>query len=144
MSHPGVIAKMLGAIRHRVERVQALRKASADELSSDEDALDLVAFNLMLAVQAACDVAAHVIAEEGFAPASTLAEGFSRLAEKGVISSASAKQLGRAVGLRNVVAHAYHKLDAASVHAASHGGLADLERFTAEVGAWLAGRGSGP
>jgi uncharacterized protein YutE (UPF0331/DUF86 family) len=36
-----------------------------DELASDRDALDLVAFNLMLAVQAACDPASHLIADEG-------------------------------------------------------------------------------
>ncbi len=142
MMRPEVITKMLGAIRHRVERVETLRRASAEELSGDENALDLVAFNLMLAVQAACDVAAHVIAEEGFPPASTLAEGFARLGEKGVISATTAKQMARAVGLRNVVAHAYHKLDAASVHAASHEGLTDLDRFTTEVGAWLARRAS--
>lgn len=91
----------------------------------------------MLAVQAACDVASHVIATEGYRPASSLAEGFRRLAEERVISDSTAQQLQKAVGLRNVVAHAYHRMDPAAVHRASTDGIADLDAFAREVARWL-------
>lgn len=140
MTRRHVVAKLLGGLAHRIARVASLRPATVAELAADENALDLVAFNLMLAVQTACDVAAHVIADERFRPASSLAESFDRLAQEGVISSSTAAQLARAVGLRNVVAHAYHRLDVAAVHAAATSGLTDLDAFAREVSAWLATR----
>lgn len=142
MTRREVVAKLLAGLAHRIARVAALRPATVEELAADEDKLDLVAFNLMLAVQTACDVAAHVIADEGFRPASSLAEGFERLAEQQVISRSTAAQLARAVGLRNVVAHAYHRLDVAAVHAAATSGLSDLEAFAREVSTWLAPGGA--
>jgi uncharacterized protein YutE (UPF0331/DUF86 family) len=140
MIRPEVMTKLLAGLTHRVERIAAIRPASAAELASDEDALDLVAFNLMLAVQTACDIAAHVIAAEAFRPAASLAESFTRLAEEGVVSRETAEQLARAVGLRNVVAHAYHRLDVAAVHAAATEGLGDLEAFAREIAAWTSAR----
>lgn len=140
MTRREVVEKILAELAHRSQRVARLARPSADELASDEDALDLVAFNLMLAVQAACDVASHIIADEGWRPASSLAEGFHRLAEHGVVEKSTAAQLARAVGLRNVVAHAYHRLDPSAVHAASTRGLDDLDAFAREVGTWLGTR----
>ena len=137
MTRREVVEKILAELAHRTARVAKLARPSVDELAADEDALDLVAFNLMLAVQAACDVASHIIADQGWRPASSLAESFHRLAEHGVVGASTAGQLARAVGLRNVVAHAYHRLDPGAVHAASTAGLSDLDAFAREVAAWL-------
>lgn len=141
MSEHDVVEKLLAALAHRAARAARLARPTTEELAADEDALDLVAFNLMLAVQAACDVAAHLIADQRFRPASSLAEGFHRLAEEGVITVHTAQQLARAVGLRNVVADAYHRLDPSAVQRASTEGIADLEAFAREVATWLSARG---
>lgn len=138
-----VVTAKLEELVHRVERVRAHQRPDPAALASDEDALDLVSFNLMLAVQCCADVASHVIADEGWAVPSGLAESFRRLSEHGVVSDETANALGRVVGLRNVVAHGYGRVDVRSVFAASTAGLADLERFAREVAAWLAARTSG-
>jgi uncharacterized protein YutE (UPF0331/DUF86 family) len=95
----------------------------------------------MLAVQICADIASHIIADEGWPLANNLAQGFERLAENGVITKASASQLQKAVGLRNVVAHGYTRVDADMIHAASTVGLDDLAAFSQEVANWLALRG---
>lgn len=107
----------------------------------DRDALDLVAFNLMLAVQACADIASHVIAHEGWPPADTLAGGFERLRDRGVISAPVCAALARAVGLRNVVAHGYAGVRPELIHAAATAGVAALEAFAREVAAWARSRG---
>lgn len=137
MTRRDVVEKILAELAHRTSRVARLARPDAAALAADEDALDLVAFNLMLAVQAACDIASHVIADEGWRPASSLAESFRRLIEEGVLSKRTGEQLARAVGLRNVVAHAYHRLDPEAVQRASTDGLADLSAFAREVATWL-------
>lgn len=93
-------------------------------------------------MQACLDVASHLIADEGWQPATDLAGAFRRLGEEGVLRRDTAEALARASGLRNVVAHAYGSADAGLVFSGATDGLADLERFAAEVAGWIEERTS--
>jgi uncharacterized protein YutE (UPF0331/DUF86 family) len=135
-----LVASKLGELAEHVARIRARRKATADDLRRDRDALDLVAFNLMLAVQACADVASHVIADEGWPPATSLGAAFERLKDREVISEPVCAALIRAVGLRNVIAHGYAGVRPEMVQAAATTGLADLEAFAREVATWTQGR----
>ncbi len=133
-------AAKLAELADRIERVRRHCPATADELRRDRDALDLVSFNLMLAVQSCADVAGHLIADEGWVTAPNLAGSFNRLRDEGVISASTADTLCRSVGLRNVVAHGYSGINPAMVYAAAVSGVSDLETFAREVARWIAGR----
>lgn len=106
--------------------------------------MDVVAFNLMLSVQVCADVASHIIADQRYAPAGTIAGGFARLAEHGVISQTTAQRLGAAAGLRNAVAHGYATVDIEAVQRASVDGISDLRRFATEIAQWLASTSGAP
>jgi uncharacterized protein YutE (UPF0331/DUF86 family) len=140
MVDANLIAVKLAELAERVGRVRGHAKASAEVLAADRDALDIVSFNLMLAVQACLDLASHIIADEGWAPATTLAESFRRLAEHGVIAPQTAAALGAAAGLRDVVAHGYAGVDPEKVHLAATRGTGDLDEFAREVARWAASR----
>ncbi|MBI1726637.1 MAG: DUF86 domain-containing protein [Candidatus Rokubacteria bacterium] len=135
-----LVASKLGELAEHVARVRTRRVATAEDLRRDRDALDLVAFNLMLAVQACADVASHVIADEGWPPATSLGAAFERLRDKNVISAPVCEALIRAVGLRNVIAHGYAGVRPEMVHAAGTTGLADLEAFARDVAIWTQGQ----
>jgi uncharacterized protein YutE (UPF0331/DUF86 family) len=139
-----VVTGKLAELARRVARARDHCPPSPEALAQDDDALDLVAFNLMLAVQACADIASHLLADEGLPAASSLAESFRALRDHGVISAGTADALSRAVGLRNVVAHGYSRIDAAMVHAAATRGLGDLATFEREVASWLRTRTDGP
>jgi uncharacterized protein YutE (UPF0331/DUF86 family) len=135
-----LVTSKLAELADRVARARAHAKPTAAELAADRDALDLVSFNLMLAVQSCADIASHVIADEGWSPAGTLADAFARIADHGVITEKTKLALTRAVGLRNVVAHGYAGIDPQSVHAAVTVGVSDLDAFAMEVASWLTAR----
>jgi uncharacterized protein YutE (UPF0331/DUF86 family) len=130
----------LAELRDRVERVRARCPATAEELRSDLDALDLVSFNLMLAVQSCSDCACDLIADEGWRVVTSLPGAFDRLREEGVISTTTAVALGRAVGLRNAVMHGHARENPTMVHTAATQGLGDLEAFAREVERWISAR----
>ncbi len=132
-----VVTVKLAEIADRLERVRLRCPADAEALASDRDALELVSFNLILAIQAALDVASHVIADEGWPAAATLAESFVRLHEHQVISAETLAGVRPAARLRNILAHMYSSVDPARVHLAATSGLEVLERFAAEVGTWV-------
>lgn len=138
-----LVAAKLAELHDRIARVRAKCPATLDELRADRDALDLVSFNLMLAVQSCADIASHLIADEGWPSATTLASCFMRLQDEGVISAPTALSLGLAAGLRNVVAHGYAGINPAIVHSAATQKVADLEAFAREVAAWVALRPQG-
>ena len=58
---------------------------------------------------------------------------FPRLRDAGVIDAALAGRLVRAAGFRNVVAHAYERLDMRRVHDAALHGPADLRALLAAL-----------
>jgi len=140
----GLLSAKLAELTDRSERARSRCPASVEELGADRDALDLVSFNLMLAVQTCSDIASHLIADEGWPTAQSLAAAFNQLRDRGVISSATATALARAVGLRNVVAHGYAGINPAMVHAAATTGVRDMEAFAHEVAAWATSRGVAP
>ena len=141
MVNRDVIAAKLAELARRTARARQHVKATSAELAADADALDLVAFNLMLAVQTCADIASHLIADAGWPSTRTFAEAFLRLHEHGVLTRSTADALARAAGLRNVVAHGYAGVDVGLVHAAATSGLRDLDAFAREVAVWVSGAG---
>jgi uncharacterized protein YutE (UPF0331/DUF86 family) len=141
MVNADLVTAKLAELVDRVARVRSHCPATAQELATDRDALDLVSFNLMLAVQVCADIAAHLVADHGWPVARNLAEGFDRLVQHGVVSPETGDRLKRAVGLRNVVAHGYARINVPMVHAAGTTGVGDLEAFAAEVARHVAAAG---
>lgn len=123
----GLISLKLADLADRIARVRSRCPTTVDDLRADRDALDLVSFNLMLAVQTCSDIAAHIIADEGWPAAQSLAAAFNRLSAEGV-----------------VVAHGYGGINPAMVHAAATAGVRDIEAFSQEVARWVASRATPP
>lgn len=131
MVSPLVLSARLRALAECLERIEDLRSRSASLASRDAE--ELVAFNLQRAIQAAIDVAAHVVASEGWGAPATLGELFPVLAERGVVSRELGERLRRMVGFRNVLVHAYDDLDRAVVEDVLAYRLDDLRVFMAGV-----------
>jgi uncharacterized protein YutE (UPF0331/DUF86 family) len=140
MVDEGIVTSKLRELAEKMDRVRQYCPPELSLLTEDLAALDLVSFNLMLAVQSCLDIASHLISDEGWPPAGTLAGGFRRLQEKGVLSAETTEALSRAAGLRNVIAHGYADADPEQIYQAATVGLSDLERFAAEVSVWMAKR----
>lgn len=137
-------AAKIAELADRIARVRRHCPPTIDALRANRDALDLVSFNLMLAVQSSADLAAHLIADEGWPAAVNLASGFNPLRDEGVISKATAESLCKAVGLRNVVAHGYAGINAAMVHAVAASGEDFLEAFAQQVAQWIGAQPADP
>jgi len=138
MVNRDLIAAQLTELAQRMDRVRSHTPPTVAALRSNQDALDLVAFNLMLCVQSCAAMASHLIADEGWPAARSMAETFARLHEKGILSESTSDSLQQAVGLRNVVAHGYAGIDVASCHRAATTGLAHWTAFSQELARWLA------
>lgn len=135
-----VVSRKLAELSLRLARIRAQSPEDAATFESDQDAFELASFNLLLAVQACLDIASHLIADEGWEPPATLGEAFLRLQERGVLTSETAKAMKQAAGMRNLLAHGYGTVNPDHLQEAAVQGVADLERFSREVAAWMAAR----
>lgn len=99
---------------------------------------DLVTAKLAQLADRLARIEEHRPADEGLAPAGNLSQSFVRLHEHGVIGAALLGPIQRAVGLGNVVAHGYERVNANMVFQAATVGILDLKAFGSEVARWLA------
>jgi uncharacterized protein YutE (UPF0331/DUF86 family) len=124
----------------RVARAQAwLAEAEGlfalppEEFVADRRGRDLALFYLFLAIQECIDLAAHWVADEGWAPPDDAGSTFDVLADRGVITRPVADGLRGAAGLRNRIAHGYAMLDYRRVQQESREGIGPLRVFLEAV-----------
>jgi len=127
---PDVARAKIAAIARHLDRVHEVR-ARPGLLPVDVEELTIL--NVLNAVQAGLDLAAHVAASEGYGTPATQAECFTLLQRHGVIDEPLAGNLRRMAGFRNLVVHRYAELDTAAVESIVEERLDDLRDLAARV-----------
>lgn len=115
---------LLERYRRRLERLAAL---PPEEYLTEHDLEGRYA--VQVAAQICIDVANHVIASEGWEPATDFRESFTRLEERDVVTSEFAERLRALAALRNLLVHLYGDVDDALVHAYLPDAVDDLTTF---------------
>ena len=128
-----LLLRKLLACRQRIDRIHAALPASPEEVLADERTEAFIAFNLLLLIQDALDLAAHLVAERGLAVASTQHESFEALAGANLISQESAAAMSRMASLRNRIAHSYGDLDVVRMVRETPQGLETVRCFLDEL-----------
>lgn len=127
-----VVLAKVSTIRKCVATIRSL----AGEIPEPEKEwmrLDLTVLNLQRAVEAALDVANHLISANGWELPRDSRHTFRIIAAHGMVSPTSEKALDGMAGFRNVAVHNYRELDPAIVRGIAADHLGDLEEFASEV-----------
>jgi len=131
MTDQELVAKKLAFIETCVADLRRL--ARPDALETDLREERFIEHTLQLAIQAAQDVASHIVADERLGEPRTNRELFTLLARAGWISTEEAGMLGRMAGFRNILVHGYGDLDLSIVRDVVENRLDDLLRFVGVV-----------
>ena len=126
------IEALLGYLA-RLERFATLDRAA---FAADPDVHHLAERYLHLAVEAALDIANHIIADRGFPSPETYRDAFAILGANGVVPMDLAARLQGWAGFRNILVHGYLDVDHGLAWDALAHDLGDL-RALAAVGAGL-------
>lgn len=97
------------------------------------DVEDIASLNLQRAIQAAIDLANHVVAAEGYGTPDSTAGVFTLLQQRGVIGEDLAGRLRRMVGFRNIAVHEYQTIDPAILESILERHLGDLHALGSQV-----------
>ena len=126
-----LVAKKLALIETSVVELRSLVRLEA--VQEDVRELRFAAYTLHIAIQAALDVAAHIVADNRLGEPQNNRELFELLARYGWISRELMGSLREMVGFRNIVVHGYERLNAAIVEKILRHHLDDLLQFVSAV-----------
>lgn len=125
----------MGILSHLRELSEALKdweryqSISIEELGTDRDKRNMVLHAMLISIQAAIDIATHIIAEKELRKPATYRETFEILEEERIISEELANELSDLAGFRNVLVHIYWELDLDELYGILQNDLKVLDAF---------------
>jgi len=131
MTDPGLLAKKLAFIETCVAELRRL--ARPEMIDTDIREERFVEHTLQVAIQAAQDVASHIVSDERLGEPRTNRELFDLLVRAGWLTEQEAVPLGNMVGFRNILVHGYGDVDLAVVQDVLENHLDDLLLFASIV-----------
>jgi uncharacterized protein YutE (UPF0331/DUF86 family) len=135
VTDPDLIRKKLAFIETCLGELRSLAKP--DRLAADVKERRFVEHTLQICIQAAQDVASHIVSDQRIGEPSTNLALFGLLAQAGWLGEQTASALRAAVGFRNVLVHGYTAVDVGVVRNVLEQHLGDIERFVLEIRAKL-------
>ena len=135
MTDADLVLKKLAFIETCLSELRTL--ARAERIAVDVKERRFVEQTLQICLQAALDVASHIVSDQRLGEPSENIVLFSLLFEAGWITEATARFLRAATGFRNVLVHGYTAVDPAIVCDFLEKRLGHLETFVAEINACL-------
>ena len=135
MTDHDLVAKRLAFIETCLRELRELSRP--DVLSTDIREQRFVEHTLQLSVQAALDVASHIVSEERLGEPATNRELFDRLAHAGWFAKELGDRVSNMAGFRNVLVHGYTDVDLAIVRDVLANHLGDLDEYIAAIRARL-------
>jgi uncharacterized protein YutE (UPF0331/DUF86 family) len=135
LTDPDLVAEKLAIIETCVQELRTL--AHPAEIVRDVREARFVLHTLQIAIQAALDVASHIVSDERLGEPETNRELFDRLARGGWLSADLAASLGPMAGFRNLIVHGYGSVNLEVVKDIVEHRLADLLAFVTAIRARL-------
>lgn len=113
--------------------LEDLRKSAPERLQDDLREQRFVLYTLQIAIQAALDVASHIVSDGRLGEPNTNAELFALLQRASILPVELAVKLSQMAGFRNLVVHAYAEVDMKLVARILSDNLADLSSYASAV-----------
>jgi uncharacterized protein YutE (UPF0331/DUF86 family) len=137
MTDGDLVAKKLASIETYVGELRTLSKPR--EITTEVRERRFAEHTLQIAIQAAMDVASHIVSDEKLGEPATNSQLFELLGQAGWLQPAQADRLRRMAGFRNVLVHGYAVVDPAIVRNVVENQLGDLLDFVAAIRGRLPG-----
>lgn len=140
MTDSALVGKRLAFIETCLQELRGLARPEA--LRDDIREQRFVEHTLQLSIQAAMDVASHIVSDDRLGEPATNRELFDRLARAGWVDGGLADRLSAMAGFRNVLVHGYTDVDLAIVRDILTRHLGDLDAYIEAVRGRLLAEGS--
>lgn len=132
------IEKLVGSLRTALALLNELRLMPAASFLADAHKQSSAKYNFMAAIEAAIDIASHLISRGAWRAPEDYADTFQVLCEAGIIDPDFTAELKKMARFRNRLAHLYWDVDTNELRRILETKLPDFERYMGCIGAYLA------
>lgn len=133
----------IGELDEALDDWERYQSISIEDFLKERDLRNMVLHALLVSIQAAIDIANHLISEKGQRRPANYREAFQILCEAGLISEDLAGELSNLAGFRNVLVHVYWGLDMETIYGILQNDREPLRNFRDEVKTILRDSSSG-
>jgi len=137
---PERVEKLIGSMRESVRILHEIKTSSEAEFKGDIHRQGSAKYNFIVAIEAAIDIANHIISKRGFRAPEDYADTFRVLADSGVLEANFAFELEKMARFRNRLVHIYWDVDVLEIWKILQSRLEDFEEYISQVGVYLASK----
>ena len=112
---PERIAKLVGSIRESLRLLNEIKNIPESDFNGDKHKQSSVKYNFIISIEAAIDIANHLISKCGFRAPEDYADTFRVLAENNVLDLDFSMELEKMARFRNRLVHIYWDVDAKEI-----------------------------
>lgn len=127
-----VILAKVSTMQRCLKRIKEVTNLDPESLNNI-DTQDIFILNLQRAVEAAIDIATHIVASEGLGLSTTIRDNFKLLKNTDIIDANLLKKMESMVGFRNIAIHDYKELNVEILKSILSKNLKDLEEFYSTI-----------
>ncbi len=127
------IQQLLGNMRESVHLLQELANLDKTDFVNDRHKQSSAKYNFVTAIEAAIDIANHIISRKAFRSPENYADTFQVLAEEGILDNEFAEELQKMARFRNRLVHLYWKLDVNEIWRILQSRLGDFDRYIQDL-----------
>ncbi len=131
MTDPELVEKKLAFIETRVRELREL--ADPEQIDRDVREERFVAHTLQIAIQAALDVASHIVSDDRLGEPETNRQLFDLISKHGWLPEELTNTLRAMVGFRNILVHGYQTVDLKIMRDVLENRLGDLLAFVEAI-----------
>jgi len=124
-------------MRDSVRLLTDIKGMSEIEFKDDRHKQSSANYNFIVAIEAAIDMANHLISKRGFRAPEDYADTFRVIADADVIEVRFALELVKMARFRNRLVHLYWEVDSSEVWNIIQTRLDDFEKYISQVGKYL-------
>jgi len=135
--NPDLIRARCAEIDASLARLEEFQRLSREQFLSNQDALDVACYRLLIAIEAALALCFHVSAKRLHQVPEEYAGCFSTLEHAGLIPADLSSRLQQMARFRNLLVHVYWKIDYGQVYEVITTRLEDLRVFRAAIAGLL-------
>ena len=135
---PERLKKLISSMRESIRILREIENMSESEFNEDIHKQGSAKYNFIAAIEAAIDIAHHLISKHGFRAPNDYSDTFKVLADSGVLEMDFASELEKMARFRNRLVHIYWDVDVSEVWRILKTRLGDFEKYISQVGKYLA------
>jgi uncharacterized protein YutE (UPF0331/DUF86 family) len=134
---PERIQKLVGCMRESVRILHEIKVMEESEFHKDVHKQSSAKYNFIVAIEAAIDLANHLISKRALRAPEDYADIFKVLADASVIDKEFSIELGKMARFRNRLVQLYWDVDIAEVWKIIQTRLNDFEEYISQLGGYL-------